>query len=56
MNDKNNIVFNSEKTLGVDEKMLSTLEAEVGDYRDELDSLCDSTEEQKLEVTFIYYN
>lgn len=46
-------LINLENTLGVDEGLLMKLEAEVSSYKDELDSLCDSTEEQKLEVKLL---
>lgn len=41
---------NLERTLGIDEEGLAKLENEVAAHKEELDSLCDSTEEQKLEV------
>lgn len=43
-------LFNLEKTLGVNEDDLIKLEAEVSECKEELDLLCDKTEEQKLEV------
>lgn len=46
-------IFNLENTLGVDERILNTLEAEVDNYKEELNSLSDTTEEQKLEVNIL---
>lgn len=43
-------LYNLERTLGIDEEALVKLETEVAAHKEELDSLCDSTEEQKLEV------
>lgn len=48
-------LFYLEKTLGIDEGELIKLDAEIVDYKEELDSLSDVTEEQKLEVSIIFY-
>lgn len=40
---------NYKKTLGIDEELLVKLEFEVDKYKEELDSLNDTTEKQKLE-------
>lgn len=48
-------MFNLERTLGIDEEALIKLETEVANYNEELDLLCDATEEQKLEVNVHYF-
>jgi len=43
------LLENYKKTLGINEGELIKLESEVADYKEQLDSLRDATEEQKLE-------
>lgn len=43
------LLENYKKTLGVDENEIAKLETEVANYKEELDLLCDVTEEKKLE-------
>jgi len=48
-------LFYLEKTLGTDKKLLIKLETEVNNYKKDLDTLSDITEEQKLEVQLKYW-
>ncbi|KAE9545165.1 hypothetical protein AGLY_000708 [Aphis glycines] len=43
------LLENYKKTLGIDKKLLIKLETEVNNYKKDLDTLSDITEEQKLE-------